>query len=425
MEYCIKGGTLVDPVSNREGQFDLVINEGRVTRIQPEISDASGKIINADGLHIFPGLVDLHVHLREPGREDKETIGSGTEAAVAGGFTSIAAMPNTDPPIDNAYSIAYVLHRAAQDGLCKVLPIGCLTKEQKGEELAELGEMVKAGAIAFSNDGIPLMDGEVMRVAMDYSRLFKRPIMIHAEDRNLVAGGQMHLGEWSMILGLKGIPTVSEEVIVARDILLAESTGASIHFCHLSSGKSVDLVRRAKQRGVSVTAEVTPHHLALTDACVAGFNTNTKVNPPLVSEFHRKQLIAGLVDGTIDAIATDHAPHTLEEKHQEYNHAPFGLIGLETALAVILTKLYHSGQITLRRIVESMSTEPARILGVNSGLQEGAPADLVLVDLNHEWIYSEDAIRSRSKNSPFIGEKFRGRAVMTMVNGDIKFQLKG
>lgn len=425
MNYCIKNGTLVDPVAGRNGRFDLLISEGKIARVAPEITETeNAQVVDATGLQILPGLVDMHAHFREPGREDKETIATGSRAAVAGGFTTVAVMPNTQPAIDTPFGISYVKDRGDAAGLCRVLPIGCTTKGQKGEEMAELGEMAAVGAVAFSNDGVPLMNGEVMRCVMEYSRLFDRPILIHAEDRELAGEGQMHLGNWSTILGLKGIPAVSEEVMVARDLLLAEAAGARIHFCHLSSAKSVELVRGAKQRGVRVTAEVTPHHLALTDAAVEGFDPNTKVNPPLVAESHRQALIVGLLDGTIDAIATDHAPHTREDKHREYNLAPFGMIGLETALAVVLGELYHNKKASLEQIVEWMSVNPARILGQTGGnLEVGSPADLVLVDPDRKWRLTPADIYSKSKNTPFLGRELTGRVVMTFMGGKVSFRL--
>ena len=425
MDYCIKNGTLVDPAAGHVGRFDLLIREGKVVEVAPElVAPDDVTVIDAAGLHILPGLVDMHAHFREPGREDKETIATGSRAAAAGGFTAVAVMPNTQPPIDSPYHISYVKEQGEVAGLCRVLPIGCTTKGQQGEEIAELGEMAAAGAVAFSNDGVPLMNAEVMRCVMEYSRLFDKPILIHAEDRYLAGEGQMHLGHWSTVLGLKGIPTLAEEVIVARDLLLAEATGARIHFCHLSSAKSVELVRAAKARGVRVTAEVTPHHLVLTDAAVDEFDTNTKVNPPLVSEYHRQALLAGLLDGTIDAIATDHAPHTREEKHREYDLAPFGQIGLETALALVLAELYHQKRAPLARIVEWMSVNPARILGQSGGdLAVGSPADLALVDLERKWQLTMADIYSKSKNTPFLGREFTGRVVMTLFGGQITHKL--
>lgn len=422
MDCCIKGGIVIDPVNGREGKYDILIKNGVIAEVGKEIACGELPIIDASGFHILHGLVDLHTHLREPGREDEETILTGSKAAVAGGFTSIVAMPNTQPAIDNAYGVKYVKEQAVQAGICNVLPMGCLTKGQAGEEMAELGEMAASGAIGFSNDGIPVMNAEVMRCAMEYSKLFGLPIAIHAEDKELAAGGQMHLGKWSTILGMKGISSAAEEVIVARDLILAELTGARVHFCHLSSAKSVELVRKAKANGVQVTAEVTPHHLALTDQDVASFDTNTKVNPPLASEEHRLAIIEGLMDGTIDVIATDHAPHSREEKHQEYHHAPFGMIGLESALSVILTTLYHNGKLSLTRIAELMSETPREILGLPQGISLGAPADLVIVDIEKEYDFDVNDIHSKSKNSPFIGKKLKGMPVITLVNGDIKFQ---
>lgn len=423
MNYCLKGGLVVDPLNQRRERLDLLLEDGLIKAVGPDLDPGAAEVFEARGLYILPGLVDMHVHLREPGREDEETISTGLSAAAAGGFTAVAAMPHTEPAIDQAALVEFVLRRAEEVRAARLCPVGCLTKGQRGEEMAELGEMAKAGAVAFSNDGVPLGNAEVLRCAMEYGRIFGKPILLHSEDRELTGDGVMHEGKWSTMLGLKGIPALSEEVAVARDLLLAGAVGAAVHICHVSTAGAVDLIRQAKKRGVQVTAEATPHHLILTDADVAGYDTNTKVNPPLRSEADRAALRAGLADGTIDVIATDHAPHSLEEKHREYALAPNGLIGLETAVGLILTELVGPGLMDLDEMVLKMSVNPRRLLGLPGGeISPGGPADLTLVDPGREWIVDPALFRSKARNTPFAGRKLRGRAVSTFVGGRLVYR---
>lgn len=418
MDYCLKGGVVVDPVNQREGRLDVLIRGGLIAAVGPDLDPAGAEVFPAEGLHVLPGLVDMHVHLREPGREDEETIESGLAAAAAGGFTAVAAMPNTDPPLDAPALITFVLARAEKAGGARLHAVGCLTKGQRGEEMAELGELARAGAVAFSNDGVPLANAEVLRFAMEYSGIFGLPILLHSQDAHLGREGAMHEGRWSTILGLPGIPALAEEVAVARDLLLAEATGAAIHVQHVSTAGAVELIRRAKERGVKVTAEATPHHLILTDADVAGYDPNTKVNPPLRGEEHVAALRKGLRDGTIDAIASDHAPHTREEKHREFVLAPDGMVGLETAVGLILTEFVRPGLLSLDEMVMKMSVNPRRLLGLpDGGITPGAPADLTVLDLARAWTVEPERFRSKSRNTPFAGKKLVGKAVATFVGG--------
>lgn len=419
MNCLIKNGLLVDPVADRYGEYDLMIKEGKIVGVGKDLAGVGLEVIDARNLVIMPGLIDLHVHLREPGQEEKETIATGTRAAAKGGFTSITAMPNTIPSADSASVITFVKAKSKEEGVVRVYPVGNITKGGVGRELAELADLTEAGAVAFSDDGLSILNAEVERYAFMYGKLFNKPFLLHCEDKNLTADGVMHEGTVSTRLGLKGIPAVAEEVIIARDLLLAEETGARIHLCHISTKRSLDLFREAKARGVKVTAEVTPHHLTLTDQEVAGYNTATKVSPPLRPLQDVEALQEALIEGAIDLIATDHAPHTKEEKHQEYSLAPFGMTGLETALGVILTKFYHTGKISLERIVQLMSVNPAKVLNIPGGtLKEGSPADLILLDLNTEWEVKKDDFISKGKNSPFIGKKLKGKNLATMVAGE-------
>jgi dihydroorotase len=419
MNCLIKNGLLVDPVADRYGEYDLMIKEGKIVGVGKDLAGEGLEVIDARNLVIMPGLIDLHVHLREPGQEEKETIATGTRAAAKGGFTSITAMPNTIPSADSASVITFVKAKSKEEGVVRVYPVGNITKGGVGRELAELADLTEAGAVAFSDDGLSILNAEVERYAFMYGKLFNKPFLLHCEDKNLTADGVMHEGTVSTRLGLKGIPAVAEEVIIARDLLLAEETGARIHLCHISTKRSLDLFRGAKARGVKVTAEVTPHHLTLTDQEVAGYNTATKVSPPLRPLQDVEALQEALIEGAIDLIATDHAPHTKEEKHQEYSLAPFGMTGLETALGVILTKFYHTGKISLERIVQLMSVNPAKVLNIPGGtLKEGSPADLILLDLNTEWEVKKDDFISKGKNSPFIGKKLKGKNLATMVAGE-------
>jgi dihydroorotase len=368
-------------------------------------------------------LIDMHVHLRQPGREDKETIASGTMAAARGGFTAVCCMPNTDPVNDTRSVTEFILDTAKREGAVQVYPVGAITKGLKGEELAEIGELSEAGCVAISDDGRPVMNAELMRRAMEYATMFDLPVIQHSEDLHLSGRGVVHEGFVSTELGLRGIPSASEAAMVARDLLLAELTGARLHIAHVSAAESVRLIREAKTRGVQVSCETTPHHITLTEEAVRGFNTNAKMNPPLRSEADRQALLDGLRDGTIDVIATDHAPHTVQEKEQEFDPAPCGVIGLETALAVTLTTLVASGVLSLSGAIAKLSSEPARILKLPKGqIAEGADADLTIIDPTREWEVDAGAFASKSRNTPFHGWRLKGQTVATFVAGKIVWE---
>jgi len=417
----ITGGTVIDPAGKREGKFDVLIEGGAIAAIQPSIKAREGlDVLNASGKLVLPGFVDLHVHFRQPGREDKETIETGSRAAAAGGFVAVCPMPNTDPVIDHRGAVEWVRHEGERVGLVDVLPVGALTKGQRGEELTDFGELFEAGCVALSDDGRPLANGLLMRRALEYAKVFGRPVIQHAEDPGLSAGGVIHEGRVSTILGLRGIPSESEAVIVARDLALAELTGGWVHFAHLSCAKSVELIRQAKQHGVRVTCEVTPHHLALTDAAVAEFNTEMKVNPPLRSEQDRRALLEGLKDGTIDCIATDHAPHTDWEKQADFDSAPFGTTGLETALGVCVKTLIKPGLLSWSQLAEKLAVNPARIAGLDGdGLVNGHPATLTIVDPDAEWTVEPERFVSKGKHSAFRGWALAGRVAAVIRRGMI------
>lgn len=423
MKSLIKGGRIIDPSRGIDMVADLLIEDGRIGSIEDSLQVEGAEVFDAGGLIVAPGFVDLHVHLREPGEEYKETIASGAQAAAAGGFTTICAMPNTKPVNDNASVTRFIIDKAREASFARVFPVGAITRESKGEELAEMAEMKEAGAVAVSDDGRPVMDGQVMRHALEYARDHGLVVIDHCQDLHLSAGGVMHEGVYSTLLGLKGISSTAEESHVARDILLARVTGARIHIAHISTGGAVRLVREAREQGIRVTCEVTPHHFALTDEAVIGFDTNTKMNPPLRSDDDREALIEAIQDGTIDAIATDHAPHHLDEKMLEYDQAPFGVVGLETALGVTLTTLYHSGRVGLNRIVELLAPAPARAFSLPFGtLGPGAPADITVFDLNREWKVEPRRFKSKSRNTPFEGWVLRGAVVATWVGGRKVYQ---
>ena len=414
----IQGGRIIDPSQQIDRTADLLIEDGLLKSIDDSISIEGVEIFDAAGLIVAPGFIDLHVHLREPGEEYKETIASGVAAAVAGGFTSICAMPNTMPVNDNASVTRFIIDKAREAGLARVYPVGAITRESKGEELAEMAEMKAAGAVAVSDDGRPVMNNQVMRHALEYARDHGLVVVDHCQDLNLAAGGVMHEGRYSTLLGLRGMSGTAEESHVARDIMLAELTGARIHIAHLSTAGSVEMVRRAKQKGVAVTCEVTPHHLALTDAAVVGFDTNTKMSPPLRSETDRAALIEGVLDGTIDAIATDHAPHHADEKMLDYDHAPSGVVGLETALGVALTVLNQTHGVPLARVIEMLTTGPARAFSLPGGaLAAGSLADITVFDAAGEWTVDPQHFKSKGRNTPFAGWKLRGRVVETLIAG--------
>jgi dihydroorotase len=419
----IKNGRVVDPSSGQDGVADVLIEDGLVRGVGAGLSAAGAEVFDATGLIVAPGFIDMHVHLREPGFEHAETIESGARAAAAGGFTSICPMPNTAPVNDNATVTSYIIEKARKHAVVNVFPIGAITKGSKGEDLAAIGSMRQAGAIAISDDGRPVMNARVMRRAMEFARSVQIPVIDHCEDLHLSAGGDMHEGLESVRLGLRGIPASSEDVMVARDILLAEVTGARFHVAHISSRHSVEMVAFAKARGLTVTAEVTPHHLALADSDMPPYDSNYKMKPPLRSGCDVSSVVQGVVSGAIDAIATDHAPHPGSEKMQEFEQCPFGILGLETALGVALETLLHPGKIGLPRLVELFSANPARILGLDRGtLGAGAPADVTIFSTERAWTYDVNKSFSRSRNSPFDGKTFRGGPVATVVAGRIVWQ---
>jgi len=421
MNILIKNGHIVDPANDVDANLDLLVADGKIARIgKPGSVPADGaQVIDAAAKLVVPGLIDMHVHLREPGFEYKETIATGTAAAKAGGFTAVCCMPNTDPVNDTRSVTEYILAEAAREASARVLPIGAITKQSKGEELAEIGELRAAGCVGISDDGRPVMGSGMMRRAMEYSRTFDIPVLSHCEDAGLAGKGVMNEGFVATELGLRGIPNAAEDVMVGRDIALAELTGARVHICHVSTAGAVRMIRNAKQRGVPVTAETCPHYFALTDDAVRGYNTMAKMNPPLRSEADRQAIRDGLKDGTIDVIATDHAPHALDEKLEEFDRAPFGIVGLETAVGLVFG-LVRDGILTAAELVRRMSLNPAMILKLAGGsLAVGAAADITLLDPNAEWTVDPSQFRSRSRNTPFEGWKLRGRAVQTIVGGRI------
>ncbi|MFY9218679.1 MAG: dihydroorotase, partial [Tepidanaerobacteraceae bacterium] len=382
MKTLLKGARLLDPGQNFDAIMDILIVDGKIAEIKPDINISDTEIIDLSGKLATPGLIDMHVHFRDPGYEYKEDIESGSMSAAAGGFTAVACMPNTNPPLDNSSLIEYVKSKASKVGKVKVLPIGCVTKGQKGEEITEMGDMARAGAVAFSDDGKPVASASLMRKAMVYAAMFDRLIIDHCEDPSLFEGGQINEGRVSTLLGLMGIPSACEEIMVARDILLAREMKTPVHIAHISTRGSVELVRWAKREGVKVSCEVTPHHLTLTEEAVMDYDTNAKVNPPLRTKEDLEALLEGLKDGTVDAIATDHAPHHIDEKDLEFDKAAFGLIGLETALGVILTKVVGENGIPLNTVIEKMTVGPAKVLGLDMGtLKVGGPADITVIDL--------------------------------------------
>ncbi len=416
MKLIIKGGRLVDPASGRDEMTDVYVQDGIIcTRFVP---DKSTEIVDAAGKLVAPGFIDMHVHLREPGYEAKETIATGTAAAARGGYTGVACMPNTNPVADNRFIIEFIRKRAAEEGRVSVYPIGAITRGSRGEELAELGDMRDAGAVAFSDDGRPVSDAGLMRRAMQYCKMLGAPVISHCEDQTLAAGGVMHEGYNSTILGLKGIPASAEEVMVARDIILAAETGCPLHIAHISTAGSVALVREAKKRGYPVTAEATPQHFTLTDRAVARYNTAAKVNPPLRGEEDVQAVREGLADGTIDVIATDHAPHTFDEKNVEFDLAPFGLVGLETAVGLVWTELVHTGILTPLQVVAKLSQHPARILGLDRGsLAEGSAADITIIDPVFTQTVDPEQFAGKGKNTPFAGRTLQGLPVITLRSG--------
>jgi len=418
----LKGARAIDPSQNMDAFIDILIVDGYIREIKPNLEISDAKVIDLTGLTVTPGLIDMHVHFRDPGYEYKEDIESGSMSAAAGGFTAVACMPNTNPPIDNSALVEYVKTKASKVGKVKVLPIGCVSKGQRGEEITEMGDMAKAGAVAFSDDGRPIANSSLMRKAMVYAAMFDKVIIDHCEDPSLFEGGQINEGRVSTLLGLAGIPRASEEIMVARDILLAREMQTPVHIAHISTKGAVELVRWAKQEGVRVTCEVAPHHLTLTEEAVMGYNTYAKVNPPLRTQEDIDALLEGLSDGTIDAIATDHAPHHVDEKDVEFDKAAFGMVGLETALGVILTKVVGKKGISLNTVIQKMTHGPAKVLGLDMGtLKAGNLADITVIDLEREWTVDKDKFFSKGRNTPFHGLKLKGKAVMTIVDGKIVY----
>lgn len=417
----LRSGRVIDPASGLDGEADVLVMYGRVADVAPKIARRADREIDARGLVVCPGLIDIHVHLREPGLEGKETIATGARAAVAGGFTTICAMPNTEPPLDTRAACEFVRDQGQRAALARVLPIGCVTKGRKGEELAELADLVQGGACAFSDDGLPVARADVMRRALRYAAMLSRVVIDHCEDLDLAEGGLMHEGLHSLALGLAGKPASSEDVMVARDVLLAEAEGARVHIAHISTARSLEIVRAAKARGVLVTCEATPHHLVLTDAACRDYDpAKHKMNPPLREAADVAALRKGLADGTIDAIASDHAPHAREEKEREWALAPDGVVGLETTLPIVATELVARGEISLARAIELMTIGPARALGLAGGtLAHGVAADVAVLDLTTPYALSAADLRSKGRNTPFDGATVRGRARYVLVGGKV------
>ncbi len=425
MPILIKGARVIDP-GHLDDVRDVLVSKGRIEAVQPEgaLGEAGGEIqvVDARGLWLAPGLIDMHVHFREPGQEYKETILTGSQAAAAGGFTAVCTMPNTRPVNDDATVTAMISSLAAQAGLVRVYPVAAISKGLKGEQLCEYGELKAAGAVGVSDDGNPVMNAQLMRRALEYASGFGLRVISHCEDRDLADGGVMNEGPRATRMGLAGIPNACESVMVMRDIALAQATGVPVHIAHVSAAESVTAIRRAKADGIAVTAETAPHYFTLTDEAVEGYNTNAKMNPPLRGESDRQAVREGLADGTLDAIATDHAPHAVMEKEVEFDRAPNGVIGLETSLSLGLA-LVRDGVLDIAGLIERMANSPARILGFECGVRPGLAADLILIDPLREWTVNTEILKSKSRNTPFGGWRLKGRAVLTMVGGRIIFQI--
>jgi len=420
MKILIKNGHLIDVKAGLKGIYDILIEEGKIKEISEKIDETNVDLIDAKGKYVFPGFVDAHCHLRDPGYEYKEDIESGTKSAAAGGFTSIACMPNTNPVADNQSVISYIRNKAKRDGVVNVYPIGAITKGLNGEELAEIGELKFAGAVAVSDDGKPVKSSSLMKKALLYASMFDITVISHCEDLDLVDEGVMNEGYQSTILGLKGVPSAAEEIMVAREIILSEYTNVPVHIAHVSTELSVDLIRYAKRRGVKVTAETCPHYFSLTEDACEGFNTLAKVNPPLRTRKDVEAVIQGLADGTIDIIATDHAPHHVDEKNVEFNIAANGFVGFETAFSLANTYLVKPGHLTYEQLIEKMCVNPSKILGLNKGtIEVGMPADITIVDPDEEYTVNVNEFKSKSKNSPFDGFKLTGSVYYTIVDGKI------
>jgi dihydroorotase len=423
VKLLIKNGRVIDPSSRTDESLDLLLEKGKIVDIKTKIKNDGAKVIDASRLVIAPGFIDMHVHLRDPGQEEKETIATGSLAAAKGGFTSIACMPNTHPVNDSRGVTEYILSEANKKAVVNIFPVASITKGQRGKELTDMADLIDAGAIAFSDDGHPVENSDTMRRALEYAKILNTLIIDHCEDTNLSGQGVMNEGYYSYLYGLRGIPGSSEEIMVARDVLLAEKAEARIHIAHLSVKGAVGIIKEAKKKKVKVTAEVTPHHLFLNDSCIETYNTNLKMNPPLRSKKDAHALIKGIQEGVVDVLATDHAPHTPDEKDLEFDQAPFGINGLETAVSLFLDRLVDKKIISLKRFIEMISTSPALILGLdNKGkICVGADADLTLLDLHKEIIIDVDTFKSKSRNNPFQGWKLKGMPVITIVGGKIAY----
>ncbi|MDR0956679.1 MAG: dihydroorotase [Endomicrobium sp.] len=421
MCFQIKNVRVIDPSQKKDSIDDIFIKDGKIISKLPKKAD---KVIDCKGKIAVPGLIDIHSHLREPGEEGKETIYTGTRSAAKGGITTVFCMPNTKPVIDNTPTVEFVLLKAQKEGLVNVFPIGCVTKGLLGAELSEIGVLKKAGIVAVSDDGFPILSSQIMRRALEYTKMFKLPVISHSEDKELSKNGSMNEGKNSTILGLRGIPKQAEEIMVSRDIMLAELTGGYLHIAHVSTAGSVDLIRRAKKRGINVTAETCPHYFTFTDDAVKVYDANTKMNPPLREKEDVDAIKRGLTDGTIDCIATDHAPHMQEEKNKEFDLAPFGVIGFETVLSLVLNELVDKNVLSFSNAISKMTLNPARIFNLKrrGSLKEGSIADITIIDTKYSYEFSEKSIVSKSKNSPFIGRRFKGGAVMTIVAGNVVWQ---
>src|SRR5438876_7090150 len=422
----ITNGRVIDPSQGIDQITDLWVRGEHVLGLGPQPELHADRVLDAAGKIVCPGLIDMHVHLREPGREEDETIATGTAAALAGGVTSVACMPNTEPALDSQAAAEFVYLQAERAGNANVFPVGAITKERQGKELSEMGGLVEGGAVAFTDDGSPVVSAEIMRRALEYCRMFDKAVLSHCEDLDLTRGGVMHEGFESLRLGLRGMPAAAEEVMVHRDIALAELTGGRLHILHVSTAGSVDLIRRARRRGVRVSGEACPHHFTLTDERLRTFDSNYKMAPPLRTEADVQALIAGLKDGTLEVIATDHAPHAPEKKMRELDQAPNGIIGLETLLPICVGALIEPGHLTWPQLIEKLTINPARVLGIDRGtLKPGAVADVTIIDPTVEWTVDPTQFRSKSRNCPFGGWKVRGRAHTVIVGGEVRFERDG
>ena len=421
MAMIIRNGNVV--LKDRVEKLDILVEDGKIVKLANNLPACETEI-DASGKYVFPGLIDMHVHLREPGFEKKEDIESGAKAAVKGGFTQVCCMPNTNPVTDNKVVVTYIKARAKEVGLCKVHPIGAITKGLKGEEMAAIAGMKKAGAVAISDDGVAVKNARMMRLAMEYAKGFDMLCLCHCEDKDLVDGGSVHEGLSATIAGLKGIPRAAEDVIIARELALAETLDAPVHICHVSTYSGVRMIRDAKRAGIRVTAETCPHYYSFTDEIIRTYDTNTKVNPPIREEIDKQAILEGLKDGTIDCIVTDHAPHHADDKNVEYNLAAFGISGIETSFGFAITNLYKTGLLSLPEIADRMSGAPARILGLDGGeIKEGGVADIMIADLDEKWVIEPEKFVSKGKNNPFGGYQLYGAVKCTIVDGEIKYKM--